>query len=118
MDMQKFAAAVCGQGQPHCNNPRTVVLAGLYQFEYGATDDLVLDCHLEYERGERATRDEPGEPESISLVYALVNGVDIADVLREDMIAEIEESALVSMETDKHDAEYDRAADRYEDSLL
>ena len=121
----KWAASVCGfkpQAQvvkpDDLPNKQSTVPAGLYEYQYTDGDGLLLDCHLEYEAHEAATQDCPGTPESITLIYALCNGVDIANVLSEDVIAQIEEEALCSMEMDKWGSDYDKGEERYNDKEL
>lgn len=67
---------------------------GLFNYEYVTPGGLAIDCWIYFEEGEEATRDEPGEPETISLERALVGGIDIAEVLDMDLVTLIEEKAL------------------------
>jgi len=67
---------------------------GLFNYEYVTPGGLAIDCWIYFEEGEEATRDEPGEPEIISLEHALVGGIDIAEVLDMDLVTLIEEKAL------------------------
>jgi hypothetical protein len=67
---------------------------GLFNYEYVTPGGLAIDCWIYFEEGEEATRDEPGEPETISLEHALVGGIDIAEVLDMDLVTLIEEKAL------------------------
>lgn len=96
--------------------PIAADLKGLYKYEYETEKGLVIECHLEYEKAERATYDEPGCAASIELVWALVEGVDIAEVLGFDLVATIEEKALENMEEAADDSLADAAADRWEDA--
>jgi len=67
-------------------------LKGLYNHRFETAGGLVIDCYLAYEEAERETRDEPGSAESIELIWALVEGVDISEVIG-DLAATIEEEA-------------------------
>jgi len=92
-------------------------LKGCYEYAFESSNGLHLDCYLEYRAahdGGTGPTSEESWPESISLVYALVNGIEISDVLSEDIVALIEDEALCNMEMDKWDDEYDRAATRAE----
>jgi len=60
-----------------------------------------LDCELEYEPAERGSRErgtglqmEPDEPENAILITARLNGIDIAELLSDDIIGLIEAKAL------------------------
>ena len=109
IDMAKFAAQVCGIKPIEPSNKQTpVVIGGMYQYQFTSAGDLVIDCYFDYTKETPDTRDEPGDRESIDLCYAMVNGVDIVEVLSDDTVALIEEEALASMEMDKWDDEYDR----------
>lgn len=104
---------------PPANKPASVP-KGLYEYQYSGSEGLVLDCHLEYEaafNGGTGPDSEESYPERIELIYALVNGVDIAEVLCDDVKKLIEEEALCNMEMDGWNDAYDRAADRYEDRM-
>ncbi len=113
-----FANRICGMKpaatvQP---NKQTVCARGpWYQYQYADSEGLVIDCHLEYEAAEKQTRDCPGHPESIDLIYALVNGVDICEVIHDDVKQLIEEEALASMEMDSWNSDYDRGAELAEE---
>ena len=69
---------------------------GLFNYEYVTNQGLAIDCWIYFEEGEEATRDDPGEPETIELHHALVGGIDILEVLDMDLVALIEEKALKS----------------------
>ena len=94
--------------------PTKVDLKGLYNLVFETAGGLTLDCYLEYEAEERETRDEPGSPASMGLVWALVGGIDISEVIG-DLAATIEEEALEDMETSAKDDQYDKGQERYED---
>jgi hypothetical protein len=88
-------------------------LKGLYNHRFETSGGLVLECYLAFEEAERETRDHPGCAASIELVWALVEGVDISEVIG-DLAGTIEEEALEDMETSAKDDDYDRGQERYE----
>jgi len=115
-----MAARICGMKpaaiiQP---NDQTVVGRGIYYpYQFNSSNGLTIDCLLEYTRahdGGTGPNSDESYPESIELIYALINGVDASEVLCDEVRSMIEEEALCSMEMDKWDDEYDRAADRAE----
>lgn len=122
MNMNAFANQVFGMppakiitaGQHKTPNAQIdkADLKGLFEYEY-SFEKLTLQCFCEYEASEKATRDEPGWPESITLIHALVNGVDVACLLDEDTVAEIEAEAGGSMESAADDDLYDRGEELY-----
>jgi len=68
----------------------------IYKFDCGE-----LDCELEYEPECLGSREfgtglqmEPDEPENAILITAKINGVDISELLSEDIIGLIEAKAL------------------------
>lgn len=87
---------------------------GLYNHRFETSGGLVLDCYLAFEAEERATFDHPGSAAAVELIWALVEGVDISEVLG-DWVATIEEEALGDMEAKVEDDQYDRGQERYED---
>ena len=89
-------------------------LKGLYNHRFETAGGLVIDCYLDYEAEERATFDHPGSAAAVELRWALVEGVDISEVIG-DWVATIEEEALEDMETSAKDDKYDRGQERYED---
>jgi hypothetical protein len=89
-------------------------LKGLYNHRFETAGGLVIDCYLAFEAEERATFDHPGSAAAVELIWALVEGVDISEVLG-DWVATIEEEALEDMETSAKDDQYDRGQERYED---
>ncbi len=118
-EVNNFAASICGMKPAASapNNPQTTLAPGPW-YEYQYTDEgtgLVLDCYLEYEASERDSFDCPGHPESITLCYALMNGVDISGGIRDGMTEKIEEEALASMEMDSWNSDYDRGAELAEE---
>jgi len=80
---------------------------GLFNHCFETDGGLVLDCYLIYEVEERETRDEPGCAASMELVFALVEGVDISEVLG-DLAETIEEEALSDLEDQIQDAAIER----------
>jgi len=64
-------------------------------------DGVELDCELDYEPAERGSREpstglqmEPDEPENAILITAKIGGIDISELLSEDIIGLIEAKAL------------------------
>ena len=82
-------------------------LKGLFNHRFETSGGLVIDCYLSYEKEERETRDEPGNPANMELVWALVGGIDISEVL-EDLAETIEVEALEELESQIKDAAFDR----------
>ena len=82
-------------------------LKGLFNHRFETSGGLVIDCYLSYEEDERETRDEPGSPANMELVWALVGGIDISEVL-EDLAETIEVEALEELESQIKDAAFDR----------
>jgi hypothetical protein len=89
-------------------------LKGLYNHRFETAGGLVLDCYLAFEEEERATYDHPGSAAAVELIWALVEGVDISEVIG-DLAGTIEEEALGDMEAKAEDDQYDRGQERYED---
>jgi len=89
--------------------PTKTDLKGLFNLVFETAGGLTLDCYLEYEAEERETRDEPGSPASMGLVWALVEGVDINEVIG-DLAQTIEEEALSDLEDQIEDAALERGA--------
>ena len=88
-------------------------LKGLFESQFETAGGLVMDCYLIYEAEERETRDEPGSAASMELVFALVEGVDISEVLG-DLAETIEAEALSDLEDQIKDAAFERGQDRGE----
>jgi hypothetical protein len=104
--VNNMARAICGMKpaaiiQP---NDQTVVGRGTYYpYQFNSANGLAIDCLLEYTRahdGGTGPNSDESYPESISLIYALINGVDISEVLCDEVKSLIEEEALCSMEMD------------------
>lgn len=116
-DTNAFARSICGL-PPSYQAPRVISapvklpnmavdtskLKGLYEYQYESAMGTFLDCYLEYEAGHdggTGPNSEESWPESITLMYALCNGVDIAEFLEgTDTQALIEDEALAAMKTD------------------
>lgn len=60
--------------------------------------ELALDCELEYDAGQRATLTDPPFPPAAYLMKATVQGVDVTPLLNDDIVLNIEESAVWSMQ--------------------
>ena len=80
--------------------------SGLTQFNYSPKGtDLEFECWVEHSPSERGSRGEwglqmePDYPEEATLCFAEVNGEDIAEILNQATIDEIEE-AFLTQETD------------------
>lgn len=70
---------------------------GLFNFEFVTKQGLAIDCWIYYEEGEEPTRDEPGEPEIVELRHAYVGGIDISEIMDQELIYLIEEKAVKEM---------------------
>jgi len=82
-------------------------LKGLCNHRFEAAGGLVLDCYLAFEKEERATFDDPGCAAAVELIWALVEGVDISEVLG-DLAETIEEEALSDLEDQIKDIAFER----------
>jgi hypothetical protein len=60
--------------------------------------DIELDCELEYDRGQTASEIDPPYPPAAYLISAKVDGVDVFPLLRDTIIADIEEGAIWSQD--------------------
>lgn len=125
-----FAASICGiKPIPRVIHapvklPNMAVdpskLKGLYEYQYETGMGLHIDCFLEYEKaydgGDPSNpSSEESYPESITLIYALVNGVDISEVIEDsDTQKLIEDEALAAIQTDAFNVDLDRADHAYE----
>ena len=97
----------------HGYKPTKADLKGLYHHRFETSGGLVIDCYLAYEEEERATFDHPGSAAAVELLWALVEGVDISEVLG-DWVATIEEEALEDMAVQAEHDQYDKGQERYE----
>ena len=70
---------------------------GLCNYEYVTRSGLAIDCWIYYEEGEPQTWDEPGEPETVELHHACVGGIDVIEIMDQELINMIEEKALKAM---------------------
>ena len=61
--------------------------------------EIELACELEYSPGEPETEITPAYPASATLVSAKAGGVDVTPLLNDDIIGNIEESAVWSMQS-------------------
>lgn len=85
-------ADLCFEAQTKAPNaPRGVMV-----YEYSA-NGVDLTCHLEYEAAERGSSVEPGYPESITLESAYHRGENIAHILCDSVVEEIEDAALAQI---------------------
>ena len=98
----------------HGYKPTKADLKGLYNHRFETSGGLVLDCYLAFEAEERATFDHPGSAAAVELIWALVEGVDISEVIG-DLIGTIEEEALEDMAVQAEHDQYDKGQERYED---
>jgi len=62
------------------------------------SDGLELDCTLEYDPGQTADEINPPFPPAAYLTSARVGGVDILPLLGNDLIGQIEEGAIWSLD--------------------
>lgn len=69
---------------------------GVMLYEYSA-NGVDLTCHLEYEAADRGSFSEPGYPESITLESAYHRGENIAHILCDSVVEEIEDAALAQI---------------------
>jgi hypothetical protein len=75
---------------------------GVMVFDY-TVNDVELTCHLEYEAAERGSFDEPPYPESVSLDSAYHRGENIAHLLCDSVVEEIEDAALAQIQENRDD---------------
>ena len=67
-------------------------LRGLYRYRFETSLGLVMDCYLDHIAAAEATDVDPGNPEYMQLMWALVGGIDISEVI--DLAPVIEKEAL------------------------
>jgi len=58
--------------------------------------DIELDCELEFDPAQAGNETDPAWPAQAFLISATVGGVDVLPLLRDTMIADIEEGAIWS----------------------
>lgn len=75
---------------------------GVMVYDYTA-GGVQLICHLEYEKAERGSLFEPGYSESLTLESAYHLGQNIAHLLCDSVIEEIEEAALAQIQEHRDD---------------
>lgn len=75
---------------------------GVMVYEYTA-NGVELTCHLEYDAAERGSSVEPSHPESITLDCAYHRGENIAHLLCDSVIEEIEDAALAQIQENRDD---------------
>jgi hypothetical protein len=66
-----------------------------YLYKHGAIE---LDCELEYDPPQAQTEIDPAWPAQAFLISATVDGVDVFPLLRDTIIADIEEAAAWSQD--------------------
>jgi hypothetical protein len=97
-ELHRFAELVI---EEHCKAPQQP--RGVMVMPMSFEGDINLICHLDYDPAFTGSRDEPGCPESITLDSAYHYGRDIAHLLSEDIVEEIEQAALKQIEEDQND---------------
>jgi hypothetical protein len=75
---------------------------GVMVFEY-ITNGVELTCHLEYESANGGSDYEPGNTESVTLENAYHRGENIAHLLCDSVVEEIEDAALAQIQEDHDD---------------
>lgn len=81
----------------------TAKLVGLFEYQWTNPMGLKVDCYLEYEDahdGGTGPHSEESWPESMSLLHALVNGVDVDSLLCDDDRQTICNEAMGAFKTD------------------
>ena len=81
----------------------TSKLVGLFEYQWTTAMGLKVDCYLEYEAahdGGTGQNSEESWPESITLLYALVNGVDVDSLISDDDRETICDEAMGAFKTD------------------
>lgn len=85
----------------------------LYSYQHYLPNG-VLHCFLEVDEGEDEGPDKPGFPTSLHLVHAMANGMDVAQYLNDEIVTQIEQSALKHLANPDHDP----INDAYENRLF
>lgn len=70
----------------------------IFQTEFITPGGLVLECYTLLEAGEPETLSEPGEPPLVELQSTLVGGIDVSELLSDDLIDSIEAQASEIMD--------------------
>lgn len=70
----------------------------IFETEFITPGGLVLECHVLMESGEPETLSEPMEPPVVELRSALVGGIDVIELLSDELVENIEAQALETME--------------------
>ena len=70
----------------------------IFETEFITPGGLVLECHVLMESGEPETLSEPMEPPVVELQSALVGGIDVIELLSNELVENIEAQALETME--------------------
>ncbi len=86
--------------------PNAEDFRGLFRYFFEAPGGLEIECWLEYEAEQAATDIDPHYAATTTLVFALVNGCDIENLLRPDVVAAIER---IAVEYREHEAEEAKA---------
>jgi hypothetical protein len=83
-------------------------LKGLFNNQFETSGGLVLDCYLSFEPEERETDNDSGCAASMGLEWALVEGVDISEIIDSHWIHMIENEALKDVVDQVKDAAFER----------
>ena len=75
---------------------------GVMEFFYTA-NGVELTCYLDYEAEERGSPTEPPYPESVTLESAYHRGVNIAHLLCDSVVEEIQDAALAQIQENNDD---------------
>lgn len=70
----------------------------IFQTEFITPGGLALECYTLMESGEPETLSEPMEPPWVELKSALVGGIDVSELLSDELVENIETQALETME--------------------
>jgi hypothetical protein len=66
-----------------------------YLYKHG---NIEIDCELEYDPPQAQTETDPAWPAQAFLISATVDGADVFPLLRDTIIADIEEGAIWSQD--------------------
>ena len=70
----------------------------IFETEFITPGGLVLECHVLMESGEPETLSEPMEPPVVELQSALIGGIDVSELLSDELVENIETQAMETME--------------------